>query len=167
MTQPTQFGSISAFQTGGIQPIDDDPKNYVFSNVFAVSAKAAPYERVAVGKNLEYVIEAVRAEGTSPWYAAAHDEFALAMDGDVTVELVKLAANADIGSGAGARLLTTEPQGKKMGWVRLRRGHMALLPVGAAYRFNALTPSCLVIQSIDGPLTVHRWAQICSTQALS
>lgn len=167
MTHTTQFGSIAAFQSGGIQPIDDDPKNYVFSNVFAVAGKSAPYERIAVGKNLEYVIEAVRAEGISPWYAAPHDEFALAMDGDVTVEFVKHVVNAEIGGTAGAKLLTTEPQGKKMGWVRLRRGHMALLPVGAAYRFNAQTTSCLVIQTIAGPLTVERWALICHTQALS
>ncbi len=167
MAHTTQFGSITAFNSGGIQPIDDDPKNYVFSNVFAVASKAAPYERIAVGKNLEYVIEAVRAQGISPWYSAPHDEFVLAMDGDVTVEFVKLAANLAIDSTAGAKLLTTEPQGKKMGWVRLRRGHMALLPVGSAYRFNALTTSCLVVQTIFGPLTMERWAQICHTNALS
>jgi hypothetical protein len=36
---------------------------------------------VAVGKKIEYVIEAIRAEGTSGWRAAAQDEFALVMDG--------------------------------------------------------------------------------------
>ena len=34
--------------------------------------------------------ETLRAEGNSPWYTCAHDEFALVMDGDVEVHLVKL-----------------------------------------------------------------------------
>ena len=59
--------------------------------MFEVASKSKPYERVAVAKNFEYVIEAVRAEGTSPWYSAAHDEFVLCMDGEVEVHLVKLA----------------------------------------------------------------------------
>ena len=37
--------------------IDDDPKAYVFSNVFEVANISQPYEKVAVGKNLEYVLE--------------------------------------------------------------------------------------------------------------
>jgi hypothetical protein len=53
----------------------------VFSNVFEVASKARPYEKVAVGKNIEYVIEAIRVEGTSGWRAPAQDEFALVMDG--------------------------------------------------------------------------------------
>ena len=61
----TEFGSLNDFKKGGVEIIDDDPKNYVFSNVFEVARASAPYERVAVGKNFEYVIEAVRAEGTS------------------------------------------------------------------------------------------------------
>jgi len=81
----TVFGSLDNFRKGGVDIIDDDPKNYAFSNVFEVAARSRPYERVAVGKNFEYVIEAVRAEGASPWYAAAHDEFALCMDGVVEV----------------------------------------------------------------------------------
>ena len=55
--------------------------------MFEVASKAKAYERVAVAKNFEYVIEAVRAEGTSPWYATAHDEFVLSMDGEVEVHL--------------------------------------------------------------------------------
>ena len=86
----TVFGSLQSYQKGGIQVINDDPKNYVFSNVFDVATRSKPYERVAVGKNFEYVIECVRAEGTSPWFATAHDEFALCMDGKVEVRLLKL-----------------------------------------------------------------------------
>ena len=51
MTQyKTVFGSLDAYATGGVEVIDDDPKFYAFSNVFAVASDAAPYEQVAVGK---------------------------------------------------------------------------------------------------------------------
>ena len=86
----TVFGSLRDHQKGRIEIISDDPKNYVFSNVFEVAGKSKPYERVAVGKNFEYVIECLRAEGTSPWYVCAHDEFALVMDGKVEVRLRKI-----------------------------------------------------------------------------
>src|SRR3989442_1404512 len=88
MTQ-TVFGSLSHYEKGGVEVIDDDPKHYVFSNVFEVASKSKPYEKVAVGKNLKSVIEAVRAEGTSPWFAADHDEAALVMDGEIEVHLIK------------------------------------------------------------------------------
>ena len=94
---------------------------------------------MAVAKNFEYVIEIVRAEGVSPWYTAAHDEFVLSMDGEVEVHLVKLAdpdAVVDPES-EGAHRIEGDPDGKKMGRIVLRRGHMAMLPVGAAYRFQA------------------------------
>jgi hypothetical protein len=51
-----------------------------------------------------------------------------------------------------------------MGRIRLGRGHMALLPAGAAYRFEAATPCTLMIQSIQGPETIERWAAICQTK---
>ena len=69
--QPTRFGSLQHYEKGGVEVIKDDPRNYVFSNVFEVASKARPYEKVAVGKNIEYVIEAIRAEGTSGWRVAA------------------------------------------------------------------------------------------------
>ena len=53
----TDFGSIHSYKKGGVTAIDDDPKRYVFSNMFEVAAKSAPYERVAVAKNFEYVID--------------------------------------------------------------------------------------------------------------
>ena len=59
----TVFGSLENFEKGGVQVIDDDPKHYCFSNVFEVASKSKPYEKVAVGQNLKYVIEALRAEG--------------------------------------------------------------------------------------------------------
>jgi len=159
----TEFGSIHDYKRGSITVIDDNAKNYVFSNMFDAAAKSAPYERVAVAKNFEYVIESVRAEGTSPWYTAAHDEFAIAMDGVVEVHFVKLAdpdAAVDPES-EGAHKLAGDPEGQKMGWVKLSRGHMALLPVGAAYRFVAPETCTVMIQTINGPETVHKWAEIC------
>src|SRR5918912_1706275 len=86
----TEFGSIHNYKKGGVTVIDDDAKKYVFSNMFEVASKAKPYERTAVAKNFEYVIESVRAEGTSPWYTTAHDEFVISMDGRVEVRLLKL-----------------------------------------------------------------------------
>lgn len=166
MTQyQTKFGSLQDYEKGRVEIVDDDPKNYVFSNIFDVASKAAPYERVAVGKNFEYVIEAVRAEGTSGWFAADHDEFALTMDGEIEVHLVKLDKPAAVAGSQGAILLEGLPEGRKMGRLVLRRGHMGLLPRGSAYRFHADTPAAMMIQTIAGPVTVQKWAEICQTTA--
>jgi hypothetical protein len=165
-THETRFGSLADYEKGGVEIIDDNPKNYVFSNIFEVCATSAPYERVAVAKNFEYVIEAVRAEGTSGWYACAHDEFALCMDGKVEVHLVKLDdpdAIVDPES-EGAQALAELPSGRKMGRLFLGRGHMGLLPRGAAYRFHADAPAALMIQTIEGPTTVQKWSDICQTE---
>ena len=94
MPHKTHFGSLENFEKGGIEVINDDPRNYVFSNIYEVASKAEPYEKIAVGKNLKYVLEAVRAEGTSPWYTASHDESAIIMDGEVEIRLVKLNSNS-------------------------------------------------------------------------
>lgn len=161
--QPTVFGSLDDYSKGGVQIIDDDAKNYVFSNVFEVAATNAPYDRIAVGKNFEYVIEAARAEGDSAWYSAAHDEFVTCMDGEIRVDLVKLDdpdAVVDPES-EGAQLLADAPSGQKMGYFVLRRGHMGLLPVGAAYRFSASRPSAMIIQTIVGAVTIEKWSEIC------
>lgn len=161
----TVFGSLDSFRKGEINIIADDPKNYVFSNVFDVASKSKPYERVAVGKNFEYVIECARAEGTSPSYICAHDEFALCMDGKVEIHLLKPTDPALVEPGStGARMLKDMPDGRKMGRVVLGRGHMALLPAGAVYRFHADRPSVLTIQTIQGPVTVERWGEICITK---
>lgn len=159
----TDFGSIHAYKKGGVTVIDDDPKRYVFSNMFEAAANSAPYERVAVAKNFEYVIEAAKALGESSWYSAAHDEFVIAMDGKVRVDFVKLDdpdAVVDPES-EGAVKLAGSPQGRRMGHVVLNRGHMAMLPVGAAYKFTAEDMATILIQTIDGPETAHKWAQFC------
>jgi hypothetical protein len=164
--QKTYFGSLENFQKGAVQVIDDNPKNYAFSNIFEVASKSKPYEKVAVGKNLKYVIEALRAEGTSPWFAAAHDEAALVMDGEVEVHYVKPDQPVVKEGSEGTVTLNAEPKGKKMGWVKCRRGHQALLPAGAAYQFRSSgKPGVLLVQTILGPSTVEKWAEICQTTA--
>jgi hypothetical protein len=160
----TVFGSLEKYEKGGVQVIDDDPKHYVFSNVFDVASKSKPYEKVCVGKNLDYVLEALRAEGSSPWFAADHDESALIMDGEVEIHYIKPDQPAVSAGKAGAIKLNAEPKGKKMGWVKCRRGHQALLPKGSAYQFRVSgKPGVIMLQTIKGDLTVERWAEICQT----
>lgn len=160
----TEFATLNEYSKGSITIIgEDDKKKYVFSNMYEVAAKSPPFDRVAIAKNFEYVIESMRAEGTSAWYTAAHDEFATAMDFPVTIELIKLEdpdALIDPESEGGHKLKGT-PAGVKMGTIKLGHGHMALLPVGAAYRFSAESAATVMIQTIDGPETQHRWAEFC------
>lgn len=153
----TVFGSLDNYRKGTIEVTSGDARHYVFSNVFEVAASGAPYERVVVGKNLEYVIETVRAEGESPWFACAHDEFAIALDGDVRIDFVALDQAPAAGDGA----TLAAPAGRKMGHVLCGKGHQALLPAGAAYRFSAARPCTLLVQTRLGALSVQKWAQIC------
>lgn len=156
----TRFGSLDDYEKGGVEIVNDDPRHYAFSNVFEVASHARPYEKIAVGKNMEYVLEAVRAEGVSEWRTAAHDEFALVMDGEVEISLVRLDESPLPDDAAGSVALDGEPAGRRMGRVVARRGHMTLLPAGAAYRFSAARPSVLLMQTIAGPDTRYRWAEI-------
>src|SRR5215218_2058797 len=125
-TSHTVFGSMDQYSKGGVQVIDDRAKNYAFSNVFEVAAKSQPYEKVAVGKNLKYVLEAVRAEGVSPWFAASHDESVIVMDGDILIQYIRPNVPAVPPDKEGSVRLSAQPVGQRMGWVRARRGHMAL-----------------------------------------
>jgi len=160
----TRFGSLRHYDRGGVEVINDDARNYVFSNIFEVASRSKPFEKVAVGKNIEYVIEAIRVEGTSGWRAPAQDEFALVMDGEVEIRLVKLQDPAIVAAGTrGSIALIGPPAGRKMGVVRARRGHMTLLPVGAAYQFHAAQPGVVLLQTLAGPDTVERWSDICQT----
>ena len=160
----TRFGSLARYQKGGVEVINDDARNYVFSNVFEVASRSRPYEKVAVGKNIEYVIEAIRAEGTSGWRAPGQDEFALVMDGEVEIRLQKPDDPGLVPAGTkGSVALSGPPPGRKMGVVRARRGHMTLLPAGAAYHFHAARPGVVLLQTLAGADTVERWADICQT----
>ncbi len=160
----TEFGSLAEYQKGSLGIINDDPKRYVFSNIFEVASKSKPYEKVAVGINMEYVLEAIRAEGTSEWRTCAHDEFALVMDGTVEIRLVKLDTPAIPGDKAGSVRIDGEPQGKAMGRVVAGRGHMTLLPANSAYQFHADAPAAVLLQTLKGDDTIERWSEICLTR---
>ena len=160
----TRFGSLDSYEKGRVEVIDDDPKRYVFSNVFEVASRAKPYEKVVVATNLEYVLEAIRAEGASEWRVANHDEGALVLDGEVRISLVKVPDALVPAEGVeGSVPLAGEPAGAPMGRIVARRGHMALLPAGAAYRFEAETPAVILQQTIRGEGSVERWAEIIQT----
>ena len=134
----TVFGSLQKYEKGRVEPINDDVKCYAFSNVFEICNKSKPYERVVFGINQIYVLEAIRAEGASSWYSCAHDEFALCMDNQVEVHLVKLEQPAVKDSEKnGAIRLEGEPQGKKMGWIKLQTR-----PSSAAARQLRVSISC-------------------------
>jgi hypothetical protein len=158
----TIFGSLKQHEKGRVEVIDDNAKNYAFSNVFDICSKSKPYEKIVMGINQIYVLEALRAEGSSPWYTCAHDEFALCMDGEVEIHLFKLdqpqIKDADKN---GAVLLSGEPKGKKMGWMKLKRGHQGMLPAHTAYQFRAAAPGVIVLQTTLGDLSVQKWAEIC------
>jgi hypothetical protein len=159
----TVFATLDDYVKGSLEIVNDDPRHYAFSNVFDVAAHSKPYEKVVVALNLGYVLEALRAQGTSDWYAAAHDEFAIVMDGEVAVDLVKLDSPDQIvpPDKQGTVRVPGTPVGRKMGYIKCKRGHQALLPKGAAYRFRAEKPGVLILQTILGDLSVQKWAQIC------
>ena len=161
----TRFGSLSSYEKGSVQPIDDSVKHYAFSNCFEIANGAKPYEKVAFGQNQIYVLECLRAEGDSPWYTCAHDEFALVMDGEVEVHLVQLDAKQTVKDTEknGAVLVQSAPSGRKMGWMRLRRGHQGMLPKNTAYQFRSARPGVVILQTCKGDLTIERWADICQT----
>jgi hypothetical protein len=161
MEYKTKFGSLVDFEKGGIEVIDDDPKHYAFSNVFEVASHAKPWEKIAVGKNMQYVLEAIRCEGTSEWRTCAHDEFPLVMDGEVVVEFVKLAQPIAPADKNGSIRIPGEPVGAKMGKITLGRGHQALLPANTAYRMSSSATSVVLLQTIQGDDTIEKWAEIC------
>lgn len=159
----TKFGSLDRYDKGQVQAIDDNVRHYAFSNCFEIASKSRPYERVVFGQNQIYVLECIRAEGTSPWYTCAHDEFALVMDGEVEVHLVQLEGEQVVPDvdHEGAVLVSGEPRGKKMGWMKLRRGHQGMLPKNSAYQFRSSKPGVVIVQTCKGDLSVERWADIC------
>ena len=156
----TVFGSLRDYTKGTIELVSGEARHYVFSNIFEVAGKSGPYERIVVGKNMDYVQEVMRAEGMSPWFACGHDEFALCMDGEVTVEFIKLNNPPDADKN-GAVLAGSSPEGARMGFVKLRRGHQVLLGAGNAYRFTATTLGVLLQQTVLGDLSVQKWREIC------
>ena len=63
-SHPTYFASLAKWEKGHAEIISGNVKHYVFSNMFDVASRSKPYEKVVVGKNLEYVMETLRAEGS-------------------------------------------------------------------------------------------------------
>jgi hypothetical protein len=163
MAYKTHVASLKNFEKGSLDIVNDDKKHYAFSNFFEVAGKAKPFERVAVAKNIEYAVEVAKIEGTSPWYAAAHDEFCLVVDGEVSIHFVKLDPSAAVPSGKrGAVQLPASPNGQKMGYVKGRRGHHVLLPAGAAYQLTSSgAPAVVLFQTVAGDVTIERWKDIC------
>ena len=162
----TNFASLANFAKGRVEPIEDSVKNYAFSNCFEVASNAQPYEKVVFGQNQIYVMEVIRAEGASPWYTCAHDEFALCMDGEVEIHLVKLDSAQTIQDQDknGAVIIEGQAQGIKMGWMKLKRGHQGMLPKNCAYQFRSIAPAVLIQQTCKGELTVERWQDICQIE---
>ena len=161
--QGTRFGSLSDYSPGRVTVIQDDPRNYAYSNVFAVAAAARPYEKVAVAKNAEYVLEVVRAEGRSPWRLARHDEFCLVMDGEAEFRFVQPHDQGLVPSADGSVTLSGRADGSAVGRVRARTGHLVMLPAGLAWEIEPTGTAVLLTQTIEGPETVYRWSEICQT----
>jgi hypothetical protein len=165
MSQPTQVASLTQYTKGKLELFADDPKHYAFSNLFEVANMSAPFERIALTKNMEYVTEVMKVDGDSPWFTAAHDEFALVMDGEIEFHFVKLDPTQAVPKEKlGAVHVEGHPKGPRMGKVRARRGHLVLLPTGAAYQACSIAPAVTILQTVAGDLTLERWADICATQ---
>ena len=154
MSYKTKVASLASYDKGSIE-LNDDLKHYAFSNIFEVANMSKPYERVMVASNLEYAGEAVRAEGTSPWYTTPHDEFAIVMDGEIEFTFFQLTDAEKPTHKAGACRLKADPKGKRMGRVIARRGHEVLLPQGSAYQLKAAKASVVLIQTSMGPESVE------------
>lgn len=160
MSFVTKVASLKSYDKGTIE-LNDDLRHYAFSNIFEVAGKSKPYERVMVASNLEYCAEAVRAEGTSAWYTAPHDEFAIVMDGEIEFTFFQLTDAEQPTHKAGAARLGADPKGKRMGRIIARRGHEVLLPKGSAYQLKAANPGVVLIQTSAGPESVEKWSEIC------
>jgi len=87
------------------------------------------------------------------------------MDGEVDIHLIKLDAEQTVPDAEhnGAVLVKGEPKGKPMGWLKIRRGHQAMLPKNTAYQFSAAKPAVVIQQTCKGDLSIERWAEICQT----
>ena len=55
------------------------------------------------------------------------------------------------------------PEGARIGHVKLKRGHQVLLGAGNAYRFSATRIGVLMQQTTLGDLSVQKWREICFT----
>jgi hypothetical protein len=160
MSYKTMMGSLDSYTKGSID-LNDDLKHYAFSNIYEICSTSSPWERIMVASNLEYCAEVARAEGTSPWFRAPHDEFAIIMDGEVEFEFYQLEEDEKATHEAGAEIMSGNPKGKRMGKITARRGHEVLLPQGSAYQMKTANPGVVLIQTSAGPVSVEKWSDIC------
>jgi hypothetical protein len=58
-------------------------------------------------------------------------------------------------------LIGEAPTAQRMGRIRLKRGHQALLPAGCGYRFTSTRLGVILQQTMLGELSQQRWNQIC------
>ena len=166
MSASTVFATTENYVKGGVEITGrESPEHYLFSNMFEVAASSEPWERIVLAKNLEFTIEVMRAEGSSPWFACSHDETALIVQGSSSIHFIKPddASKIPAHDKDGAVMLSSEPDGKKMGHINANCGHLALLPGGAAYRFQTDELSVVLIQSVLGDISIEKWAEICQT----
>ena len=164
MSVTTVFGSIDSYSKGGVEITgNEDARDYLFSNMFEVAGNAEPWERIVIARNLENTIEVIRAEGDSPWYICSHDETALLMQGSMEARFIKPADGGLVppGEKEGSVKLASQPEGRDMGHIKATRGHLVLLPAGAAYRFCSGELSVILLQTLLGDESVEKWAEIC------
>ena len=162
----TVFGSLAHYEKGRVEIIQDKARHYAFSNIFEVASQAQPYEKTAVAKNLEYVVEVLRAEGRSDWFTAAHDEFAVVMDGHsrATSGQTRRRRTAVVSADTqGSVRLPGPPTGKKMGLDETPTRTSG--PAPSRVRPISLWPNSRVLfccKRCKGPLTLEKWADICA-----
>ena len=85
------------------------------------------------------------------------------MDGSLEIELLDPDGPLVGDDASGSIGIDGEPKGSPMGRVQAGKGHMTLLPAGKAYRFHSDGVAVVLLQTIEGPDTVYRWADICQT----
>ena len=149
--------SMASYKKGGVDIVDprENVKRYVYSNVYEVGARAKPYEKIAVAKNGQYVVECIAAEGVMPtWRLQPHDEFIVCLEGEVRVDFI--APRVELPAGG-----HHEVSGEEMGYIIVREGNLCLLPKGMAYRFSASRRSLLLQQGKHSEETVLAWNEIC------
>ena len=157
------FGSLENFRKGSIEIIKGKPG--ALRDVERVRGRE-PCRAVREGRRRQESQvrdrDAARGRHRRRGSAASHDEFAVVLDGEIDVHFIKPSDGPLVDAQTeGSVRLEGEPAGQSMGFVRLRRGHQALLPAGAAYRFEAATTGVLLVQTILGRHSVEKWADIC------
>ena len=149
--------SMAQFSKGGVDIVNprENVKRYVYSNVYEISTRAKPYEKLAVAKNGSYVVECVVAEGVMPhWRLQPHDEFLVCLEGEVRVDFIEPRTELPPGG-------HTEVPGEELGHIIVREGNLCLLPKGIAYRLSASRRSLLLQQAKQSADTVFAWQEIC------